>query len=578
MKNADMIRKKGITTMIKYTFSRIISPVVRICVAVSILVGHLFAGIVLFSLQDSVTCRNVEKVLLAEISSVQKSLSLASSVTEPEYMYLFTEYDVVGENGGVIIADSLHDIHCGKRIESCRTLEDAGIDINKYKPLRRNVTQVFGVPCHFAYFKNNDAVIVAYLPVVEQTQQRNVNVFSALGTTFIFSVLLFFLVPLAIQLITKNKSLLKNNASGAASDSRFADDVFDDGGLDETPDADETELGEASSESDEFVQDIELPEEEEISSQILAGNAQNEVDDVADEPEPAQADGEPCGQVEQDEPEADEAGTERDSGEHLAEPEDVEPGAELNADEASAEPEDNSYDQNEIADYVSRMQDLKRTAHQLGDEKLFKMADYLEKCGKAILAGSKDADKFMAEIESKTPIAAKYYENCIQQHDARAFQQTQNAEQIAQSAADEAVPQNAEQPAQSPADEAVPQSAPSEQSEQSVSEDVAQSAEKPAPKTDLPKIGTPKVDLPEEADLPKTDMSPAEIFATLEALYDGAASADDTAVNTQISTLRRINLPRKLKAVFPELELAAAQSDFTRIKAVIDSLRTGNHA
>lgn len=562
MKNADMIRKKGITTMIKYTFSRIFSPVVRICVAVSILVGHLFAGIVLFSLQDSVTCRNAEKVLLAEISSVQKSLSLASSVTEPEYMYLFTEYDVVGENGGVIIADSLHDIHCGKRIESCRTLEDAGIDINKYKPLRRNVTQVFGVPCHFTYFKNDDAVIVAYLPVVEQTQQRNVNVFSALGTTFIFSVLLFFLVPLAIQFITKNKSLLKNNASVAASGSSFADDVFDDGGLDETPDADETKLGEASSESDEFVQDIELPEEEEISPQILAGDVESTEEAVseADEPEPAQADGEPCGQVEQDEPEAGETGTERDSGERLAEPEDVESGAELNADEAGAEPEDNSYDQNEIADYVSRMQDLKRTAHQLGDEKLFKMADYLEKCGKAILAGSKDADKFMAEIESKTPIAAKYYENCIQQHDARAFQQTQNSEQIAQSAVDEAVPQNAEQ------------------SVQSVSEDVAQSAEKPAPKTDLPKMGTPKADLPDEADLPKTDMSPAEIFATLEALYDGAASEDDAAVNTQISTLRRINLPRKLNAVFPELELAAGQSDFTRIKAVIDSLRTGNHA
>lgn len=548
--------------MIKYTFSRIFSPVVRICVAVSILVGHLFAGIVLFSLQDSVTCRNVEKVLLAEISSVQKSLSLASSVTEPEYMYLFTEYDIVGENGGVIIADSLHDIHCGKRIESCRTLEDAGIDINKYKPLRRNVTQVFGVPCHFAYFKNDDAVIVAYLPVVEQTQQRNVNVFSALGTTFIFSVLLFFLVPLAIQFITKNKSLLKNNASGAASGSSFADDVFDDGGLEETPVADEAKLGEASSESDEFVQDIELPEEEEISPQILAGDVESTEEAVSEagEPEPAQADGEPCGQVEQDEPEA---GAERDSGERLAEPEDVESGAELNADEAGTEPEDNSYDQNEIADYVSRMQDLKRTAHQLGEEKLFKMADYLEKCGKAILAGSKDADKFMAEIESKTPIAAKYYENCIQQHDARAFQQTQNSEQ-------------SEQPA---ADEVVPQSAPSEQSEQSVSEDVAQSAEKPAPdKADLPKMGTPKTDFPDEVDLPKTDMSPAEIFATLEALYDGAASADDTAVNTQITTLRRINLPRKLKAVFPELELAADQSDFTRIKAVIDSLRTGNHA
>ncbi len=480
-----MIRKKGITIMIKYKFSRIISPVVRICVAVSILVGHLFAGIVLFSLQDSVTCRNAENVLIAEIASVQKSLSLAASVDEPEYMYLFTEYEVVGENGGVIIADSLHDIRCGKRVESCRTLEDAGIDINKYKPLKRYATQVFGVPCHFAYFKSDDAVIISYLPVTEQTQRRNMNVFSALGTTFIFSILLFFLVPLVIQFITKKKSIFNGNVSGADLDSSLADDVFDDGGLDDNFDADDTGLGETDSEPDEYVQDIELPEEEDISPEILAESIENAADEVAGEQEPEQAD--------DGQPEGERAGV---------------TGAETEAGATGAEPEESSFDQNEIADYVSRMQDLKRTAHQLGEEKLFKMADYLEKCGKAILAGSKDADKFMAEIESKTPIAAKYYDSCIQQRDLHALQ-------------------NDEQPS-----------------------------------------------APEEEDLPKTDMSPAEIFATLEALYDGASSADDNAVNTQISTLRRINLPRKLNAVFPELELAAEQSDFTRIKAVIDSLRT----
>ena len=139
--------------MIKYRWE--ISPtakknVVRFCIALSILLGHVFAGFVLIFLQNSVTCKNIETLLLAEIAGVQKNISVANSANEPELMYLFTEYDVVGENGGIIIADGLHDIRCGKRLESCRTLEDAGIDINKYKPMKRSEAVIFGVSCHFA--------------------------------------------------------------------------------------------------------------------------------------------------------------------------------------------------------------------------------------------------------------------------------------------------------------------------------------------------------------------------------------------------------------------------------------------
>ena len=83
---------------------------------------------------------------------------------------------------------------------------------------------------------------------------------------------------------------------------------------------------------------------------------------------------------------------------------------------------------------------------------------------------------------------------------------------------------------------------------------------------------------PEPETQQKVDVAPAEIFAALEALYAGAAVTDANAVNTQISALSRINLPRKLNAVFPELSTAASQCDYTRIKAVIDSLRTGTRA
>ena len=470
--------------MIKYKFNLLVSPVARICIAASILIGHILAGLVLFFLQDSVTTRNAEKILLSEIAGVQRSISVANSVNEPEYMYLFTEYDVVGEGGGVIITDNLHDIRCGKRVESCRTLEDAGIDINKYKPLRCYKTGVFGVPCHFAYFKGDDGVIVAYLPVAEQAQQRNVNVFSALGTTFIFSVAMFFLVPFLLHLLNnlnKKKSDSDGTGSGLADDEL---NQFDDGGLDDTGDSDTGDSYESYDSYDTYEeQEIVLPKEEELPV------------------------------------EEDEGTTEAATQEDIPEGDAQEPVSESS--------------ETDIADYVSKMQELKRAAKQMGEEKLFKMADYLEKCGKAVLAGSKDADKFMEAIETKTPIAINYYASCVRQQDSS---ETPDAQEMP----------DVQEPEQEPVQE-LPE----------VTE---------SPVAQEPEITT------------KPDVPPSEIFATLEALYDGASSADKTAVDSCIETLDKINLPRKLNAVFPELYAAAAQNDYETIKTIIDSLRTGKSA
>ena len=465
--------------MIKNRFA--VSPavknyIVKICVAVSILLGHIIAGVVLFILQDSVTCRNSEKLLLAELAGVQRSISVADSTHEPEFMYLFTEYDVVGENGGVIISDNLHDIRCGKRVESCRTLEDAGIDINKYKPMKLSEASVFGVDCHVVYFRGDDSVIVAYMPVLEQKQQRNVNVFSALGTTLIFSVLFFFLVPFVLRLFTKDTAAYV----GADSVSENLS-VSQDFAADVPFSRDTADVSVPSDDADAADSDIVLPEEEKLSADETAETA-----------------------------EAESAGTEIAD----MEPVGTEAAETENSDAQKSEVQESDVVQKndtitDFADYVSKMQELKRAAQQLSDEKLLKMADYLEKCGKAVLAGSKDTDRFMAEIDSKTPIAINYYANCVQKHDAQA--------------------------------------------DKTVSSVVVEHVETSAP---------------------KIDMAPAEIFAALEALYAAASSADEKAVNNCIATLNRVNLPRKLNAVFPEMSAAATQNDFARIKVVIDSLRT----
>ena len=132
----------------------------------------------------------------------------------------------------------------------------------------------------------------------------------------------------------------------------------------------------------------------------------------------------------------------------------------------------------------------------------------------------------MAEIENKTSVVMKYYASCVPQPEPEV--------------AAENVPVTEEASAKA-----------------------VQSEPKPVPEPE-----------PEQEPEQKADVSPAEIFAVLEALYAGAATTDANAVNTQISALSRINLPPKLNAVFPELALASRQNDFLKIKAVIDSLRT----
>ena len=484
--------------MIKYRWE--ISPtakknVVRFCIALSILLGHVFAGFVLIFLQNSVTCKNIETLLLAEIAGVQKNISVANSANEPELMYLFTEYDVVGENGGIIIADGLHDIRCGKRLESCRTLEDAGIDINKYKPMKRSEAVIFGVSCHFAYFKGDDVVIVTYIPVVEQVRWRNMNVFSFLGVSFIFSVLLFFLVPLVIQFFTKpgttvvpdHESSIDDEAEEIQQD--YTAEIHDTDVAETLEDAADTD--DLESEYDDY--DIVMPEEETL-------------DDISESSEEEDASGQSVA----------------DSAEYAVE---------SSADEPDAEKDNEITD---LQDYILKMQELKKAAEQLGEEKLFKMADYLEKCGKAVFAGSKDADKFMAEIDSKTPIAINYYAKCVYKNDNEPETEESKPQQTEQSATatQSAVPEPEEEPAE------------------------------PEQKPDIPKI----------------DAQPAEIFAMLEALYAGASSADKNAVLECMDSLDKINLPRKLNVVFPELSKASANDDFASIKTIIDSLRTGNRS
>ena len=474
--------------------SKIFSPVLQIIIATSILLGHIIFGFILFPLQNSITKGDTEDILVSGIAGVEKSLAMANSaINAPEYAYLFTEYDSVGKDGGFIIADNLHDIKSGKKVESCRTLEDAGIDINKYEPLTISQTEIFGNDCYFAYLREESYVIVAYIPVEVQKSQRTLNVFAALGTSLIIFIALFFLVPLLVQFLSRF-SWFPPVSAWNSSGERISS--FDEP-LDESDDAvsyetaildDESDYAYDEDTSDSTFDADMLPKEEVISDDYESVSAES--DAIA---------------------------------------------------ESSAETGGNSPDTDGMAEYVEKMQELKKTAYKLGEEKLFKMAAYLEKCGMAILAGSKDADKFMAEIDSKTPVALKYYASCLPPQELEK-QMAAMAEQNAGGSSEPIITsvKAASDPVTEPEPEPVQELAPE----------------------------------PEQ----KVDVSPAEIFAALEALYAGAASTDANAVNTQISALSRINLPRKLNAVFPELSAAASQSDFTRIKAVIDSLRTGSRA
>ncbi len=475
--------------------SRIFSPILQIIIATSILLGHIIFGFILFPLQNSITKGDMEDILVSGISGVQKSLAMANSgINAPEYAYLFTEYDSVGKDGGFIIADNLHDIKSGKKVESCRTLEDAGIDINKYAPLTISQTDIFGNDCYFAYLREESYVIVAYIPVSVQKSQRTVNVFAALGTSLIIFIALFFLVPLLVQFLSRFSWFPPVSAWGASGENASSEDVWSDDALVDTS-------------------------AEAVSNESAA------VDDVPDYAYGA------------DTPD-------------VVFDADMLPKEEVLSvdDEDSAVSEESaSADTDGMAEYVEKMQELKKTAYKLGEEKLFKMAAYLEKCGRAILAGSKDADKFMAEIDSKTPVALKYYASCLPPQVLQ--------EQMAAMAEQDAV-QNA-------ADSAVEPGATTEP------ESVVPESNEPA--------AVPEAE-PEPETQQKVDVAPAEIFAALEALYAGAAATDANAVNTQISALNRINLPRKLNAVFPDLSAAASQCDYTRIKAVIDSLRTGTRA
>lgn len=446
----------------------IVSPVLRIILASSILLAHLFLMIILFFLQESITYSNTEDLLVSGISGVRKSLSVAeSSLNAPEYAYLFTEYDVVGKNGGFIISDSLHDIRCGKRIESCRTLEDAGIDINKYIPLSISETEIFGVPCYFAFEKRESYVIVAYIPVEEQKMQRNINVFSALGTSLIVFTLLFFAVPFLLQFL-----------------SRFS--WF--------PSVPAEDKPEAVTENDSAV--VEKDAESTGTDSVPVENAES-------------------GDENTDDAESSDSGYESaDDTENTAD---------------DAEPDEENSDASGMAEYVEKMQELKKTAYKLGDERLFKMTSYLEKCGRAILSGSKDSAKFMTEIDARTPVVLKYYASVFPQ-------QEQQAPQVQETAV------------------------PTETKQEAPAQEETQIEEQ------LPE--------PEQ----KVDVSPAEIFALLENLYSGACSADENAVSIQIAALSRINLPPKLGAVFPKLALAARTYDYSTIKDVIDSLRTGKRS
>ncbi len=508
--------------------SRIFSPILQIIIATSILLGHIIFGFILFPLQNSITKGDMEDILVSGISGVQKSLAMANSgINAPEYAYLFTEYDSVGKDGGFIIADNLHDIKSGKKVESCRTLEDAGIDINKYAPLTISQTDIFGNDCYFAYLREEAYVIVAYIPVSVQKSQRTVNVFAALGTSLIIFIALFFLVPLLVQFLSRFSWFPPVSAWGTSGENASSEDVWSDDALVDTS-------------------------AEAVSNESAA------VDDVpdyaygADTPDVVfDADMLPKEEV-----------------------------LSVNDEDSAVSEESASADTDGMAEYVEKMQELKKTAYKLGEEKLFKMAAYLEKCGRAILAGSKDADKFMAEIDSKTPVALKYYASCLPPQVLQEQMAAMAEQDAVQNAADVESGVSGEEEAvrsesvPSAADSAVEPDAPG--AEEAVEPSATTEPESVVPESNEPAT-VPEAE-PEPETQQKVDVAPAEIFAALEALYAGAAATDANAVNTQISALNRINLPRKLNAVFPDLSAAASQCDYTRIKAVIDSLRTGTRA
>ena len=496
--------------------SRIFSPILQIIIATSILLGHIIFGFILFPLQNSITKGDMEDILVSGISGVQKSLAMANfGINAPEYAYLFTEYDSVGKDGGFIIADNLHDIKSGKKVESCRTLEDAGIDINKYAPLTISQTEIFGNDCYFAYLREESYVIVAYIPVSVQKSQRTVNVFAALGTSLIIFIALFFLVPLLVQFLSRFSWFPPVSAWGSSGESAPSEDVWSDDALVDT------------------------------SAEVVS----NESAAVEEAPNYAYGADTPDVVFDAD----------------MLPKEEV---LSANDEDSAVSEESASADTDGMAEYVEKMQELKKTAYKLGEEKLFKMAAYLEKCGRAILAGSKDADKFMAEIDSKTPVALKYYASCLPPE----VLQKQMAAMAEQDAVQNAPDVESGVPGAEEAERSVVEpSATSERESSAPSE----------PESIVPESNEPAT-VPEQEPEPETqqkvDVAPAEIFAALEALYAGAAVTDANAVNTQISALNRINLPRKLNAVFPELSAAASQCDYTRIKAVIDSLRTGTRA
>ena len=537
------------------------SPFLRIVFASSILLGHIILGLILFCLQESITCRNTEKILVSGIAGVRKSLSVAeSAINAPEYAYLFTEYDIVGENGGFIISDSLHDIRCGKRIESCRTLEDAGIDINKYEPLSINEVDIFGVPCHFAYLREESYVIVAYIPVEEQKAVRNMNIFSALGSSLIVFIVLFFLVPILLRFLSRFpwfSSVLADNESVSAC-SRDADESLgntsvDMNGARPTSVSTENVSSDENGESD-YVSSVNYAEHTVLSD---VNSPDTNISDVYNE---------------------------------------------------NDEAETNNIDISGITEYVEKMEELKKTAYRLGEEKLFKMTAYLEKCGRAILSGSKNTDKFMAEIDSKTPVALKYYASCCpeQAHPVLEPQITVMTEpakekEIETATVSESVleektnekdsnevgtnlsTENLNTPDLSATNEYSSENVVSNGAAEEVAAkpEIAEKNESAAVSIDEKSAtGKDALQYAEKEPEPelKADVSPAEIFAVLEALYAGAGAADESAVDTQISALRRINLPRKLNAVFPELAHAAVQNDYSRIKTVINSLRTRNRS
>lgn len=512
--------------------NRIFSPVLQIIIATSILFGHIIFGFILFPLQNSITKGDMEDILVSGIAGVEKSLAMANSgINAPEYAYLFTEYDSVGKDGAFIIADNLHDIKSGKKVESCRTLEDAGIDINKYAPLTISQTEIFGTECYFAYLREEAYVIVAYIPVSVQKSQRTVNVFAALGTSLIIFIALFFLVPLLVQFLSRFSWFPPVSAWSSSGESTAGFDTPVDAGGEDV--SNETEAVDDAADyaydtdtSDSAFDADMLPKEEVISedyedSAVSEDSAYNNDETVSIEPDISTKSNAETGGVEAS-------------------------AADTDSSTADAEPEKDAErpDTDGMAEYVEKMQELKKTAYKLGEEKLFKMAAYLEKCGRAILAGSKDADKFMAEIDSKTPVALKYYASCLPPQELQKQMAAMEEQTVDDSTT---VPEPEAEPEQKVDDSKV--------SEKSADD----TATMPAPE-------------PEQ----KVDVSPAEIFAALEALYAGAAATDANAVNQQISALNRINLPRKLNAVFPELSAAASQGDYTRIKTVIDSLRTGS--